>query len=101
MAGYLVFRKLRDARPLRYDRWLAPAVMLGGGALMIGAMWLVSTRNGLQDGAMTGAAWMIATLAGMLFVGAQTFGALLTVRSIRIPETHSASDASESKGTEP
>lgn len=76
-ASGLRARVLRLGRPFRTA--LGPLLLIIGAGVLLGGMKLVAAIHGLEQGSFTVAGWVLATLVGVLFVGAQGLGALMVI----------------------
>lgn len=58
---------------------LGPLLMVLGAGVLFGGVALIAGIHGLAEGALTPLGWVILTVVGMAFVGAQIISALMMV----------------------
>lgn len=77
--------------------WAGILMMVGGASVMFGGLAMMATNGGIQDGKLTGLGWAGVGILGMIFTGAQSYGAVWVLRSVVGEETTRGAGASESK----
>lgn len=79
---------------------LGPVLMIGGASALLGAIAIVSAFNGLSPTGLKLWAWAIVTLAGLVFVHAQSLAAVMMVSLATETEPTGSGRASEGRITD-
>lgn len=77
--------------------WAGILMMVGGAAVMFGGLAMMAMNGGIQNGKLTGLGWAGVGVLGMIFTGAQSYGAVWVLRSVVGEETTRGAGASESR----
>jgi len=81
--GYFQARKAPELRrrmatvPRRRRVTLGPIMMIVGAVILLAGLGLVAAIHGIQNGSLTPIAWIVATLAGGMFVQTQITSAVM------------------------
>ena len=106
VVGYLLARRAPEQRAWlgkmnrRARVALGPVLMLAGAAIMLAAVWLAAFEHGLTVGGLAAWAWLALTLAGVIFIAAQSIAALMMVSLAVQNEPRPRGHASEGRITE-
>ena len=79
---------------------LGPLLMMGGGAVLLGAIALVATLHGIGGNSLTIWAWLVITAGGLAFIHMQSRAALLMVSLAIESEPTGGGQASEGRITD-
>lgn len=83
--------------PLSRRPWAGIGMMVLGAAVMFGGVALLALNGGMVGGKLTGLGWAGVAILGMVFTGAQSYGAVWVLRSVIGEETVARADTSEEK----
>ncbi len=94
--GYWSSKKAM-ATDLSRKPWAGIGMMVLGAIVMFGGMALMASNGGMVDGRLTILGWMGAGVLGMVFCGAQSYGAVWVLKSVIGSETRDNEDASKNE----
>ena len=101
--AYGVVQARRASRIRAWARQVSPALrglwaaglFLGGAGVMFGSLFSLAARNGITPLGIAGWGWIVLSLAGLVFVHAQTLAMALLVVSAQEAVTQGRAPASE------
>ncbi|MFM9874468.1 MAG: hypothetical protein ACKVQS_13515 [Fimbriimonadaceae bacterium] len=80
--------------------WAGIGLMILGASFMFGGMATMAMNGGMVDGKLTGLGWVSAAVLGMIFCGAQSYGAVWVLRSVIGSETRDNTDTSKNEDSQ-
>jgi hypothetical protein len=92
--GFWSSRKAMAAN-LESKPWAGIGLMILGASVMFGGMFMMAENGGMVDGRLTALGWVSAGVLGMIFCGAQSYGAVWVLRSVIGSETRDNEEASK------
>lgn len=97
--GYWLSRKAMVAN-LAKKPWAGIGLMVLGALVMFSGMFVMAEFGGMVDGRLTALGWVTAAVLGMVFCGAQSYGAVWVLRSVIGEETRDNGGASKNEDSE-
>lgn len=85
------------AANLEKKPWAGIGLMVLGASFMFGGMAAMAMNGGMVSGILTPLGWLSAAILGMIFCGAQSYGAVWVLRSVVGSETRDNEGASKNE----